>query len=283
MLLNHCSIYTKAIDRKTIYPYSYLILFVNLIITPTIFFRIGFYITAFQISNMLNCIIGIIILVYFYKKSDRIMHIIITGSFIMIVFGIRGILNIPTDVVVNNFYYEIGLLIELLFFSYAINREYQQDTEKRHLAELKKQQLENELENKNRELVFQATRLLARNEAFSVVTDKIKGLNLSKKDNTNIFSEIKAADSINKNLWEEFELHFSDTYPGFYKTLLEKYPELTQNELRLCAFLKLNLNTKEIATITQKTSHSIEAMRSRIRQKMNLDRDANLNLILSQI
>ena len=200
----------------------------------------------------------------------------------MIVFGLRGILNVPTDVVINNLYYEIGLLIELLFFSYAINKQYSNDMEEGYKAELVKQQLENQLESKNRELVYQATRLLARNEAISAIKDKIKDLKLSKKDSITISNEIKANDLMSKNLWKEFELHFNETYQGFYKALLEKYPELTHNELKLCAFLRLNLNTKEIATITQKTVHSIEAMRSRIRQKMHLNRDTNLNLILAK-
>jgi DNA-binding CsgD family transcriptional regulator len=282
MLLNHCPAYTHSIDRKTFYPYSYLLLFVNLIIASTVFFRINIFITAFQISNLINCIIGISLLSYFYKKSDRVMHIIIAGSLIMILFGLVGILNVPIDVDLNNLYYEIGLLTELLFFTYAINREYQQDIEKRYKAELIKQQLENELENNKRKLVYQATLLLAKNETIASIKDTTSKLKLSKKDSTAISNEFRSTELMNKNLWEEFDLHFNETYPGFYKALLEKHPDLTQNELKLCAFLKLNLNTKEIATITQKNPHSIEAMRSRIRQKMHLDRDTNFNLVLAQ-
>ncbi len=282
MLLNHCPAFTPSIDRKTLYPYSWLLLFVNLIIASTVFFRINFFITAFQISNLINCIIGISLLTYFYKRSDRVMHIIIAGAIIMIVFGLRGILNVPTDVVINNLYYEIGLLTELLFFTYAITIEYQQDIEKRYKAELIRHQLENELENNKRMLVYQATRLSARNEAIASIKDKTSKLKLSKKDSTAISNEFRSTELTNKNLWKEFELHFNETYPGFYKALLEKHPDLTQNELKLCALLKLNLNTKEIATITQKNPHSIEAMRSRIRQKMHLDRDTNFNMVLAQ-
>lgn len=282
MLLNHCPAYTPSIDRKTLYPYSWLLLVINLIIAPTILFRIDFFIAAFQISNFINCIIGISLLSYFYKRSDRVMHIIIAGALIMIVFGLLGILNVPIDVAVNNLFYEIGLLAELLFFTYAISVDYQLDIEKRHKAELIKQQLENELENNKRKLVYQATLLLAKNEAIASIKDKTSKLKLSKKDSTAISNEFSSTELTNKNLWKEFELHFNETYPGFYKALLEKYPDLTQSELKLCAFLKLNLNTKEIATITQKNPHSIEAMRSRIRQKMHLERDTNFNLVLAQ-
>jgi DNA-binding CsgD family transcriptional regulator len=283
MLLKHCPAYTLSIDRRTFYPYSYLLLFVNLIIASIVLFRLDIFIVAFQISNLINCIIGIILLSYFYKKSDKIMHIIIAGSVIMIVFGIRGILNIPADVVINNLYYEIGLLIELLFFSYAINQQYSNDLEEGYRAENKKHQLENQIEIKNRELVYQAIQLSAKEEAILSIKDKIKNLNLSKEINSPILNEIQSNDSMNKNLWKEFELHFSETHPGFYKALMEKYPNLTSNEIKLCAYLKLNLNTKEIAMITQRSAHSIETMRSRIRQKMELPRDTNFSQILSQL
>lgn len=283
MLLKHCQAYTHAMDRKTFYPYSHILLFANLIIAITIFFRMDLFIAAFQISNLINCLIGIILLCYFYKKSDDIMHIIIAGSIIMIVFGIRGILNIPTDVVVNNLYFEIGLFIELLFFTYAINKEYQHDIEKSYKAELLKHQLETELESKNQELVYQAIQLSAKEEAILSIKNKVKNLTLSKATNTSILNEIETNDSINKNLWKEFELHFNETHPNFYKVLIERYPYLTSNEIRLCAFLKLNLNTKEISIITQKSTRGIEVMRSRIRQKMDLPRDANLGQILSHL
>jgi hypothetical protein len=283
MMLNHCPAYTPAIDHKTLYPYSYLILLINLIIASTILYRIDIFIIASRISNLISSAIGIMMFANFYKKSDNVLHIIIIGSIIMIVFAFISIVFGSFNWLIDNISFEVGLLIELLLFSYAINKEHQYDVEKRYKVELEKHQLENKLENKNRELVYQAIRLSAKEEAMVSIKSKIGKLNLSKKTYTPLFNEIQANDSMNKNLWEEFELHFNETHPGFYKALLEKYSELTQSEIKLCAFLKLNLNTKEIAMITQKTAHSIEAMRSRIRQKMHLDRDVNLNLILSQL
>jgi DNA-binding CsgD family transcriptional regulator len=84
-------------------------------------------------------------------------------------------------------------------------------------------------------------------------------------------------------LWKDFEKHFNETHPGFYRVLTDRYPSLTASEIRLCAFLKLHLNTKEIAMITQKSVHSLETMRSRIRQKMNIKRDASITWVLSHL
>ena len=64
--------------------------------------------------------------------------------------------------------------------------------------------------------------------------------------------------------------------------LLEKYPDLTANELRLCAFLKLNMNTKEISAVTYQSTNSIDTARSRLRQKLGIKKDDNLIAFLSQ-
>ena len=67
-------------------------------------------------------------------------------------------------------------------------------------------------------------------------------------------------------------------HPGFYEKLCADFPNLTQSELRLCAFLKLNLNTKEIAAINNITINSAKVARSRLRKKLNIS-DINDNLV----
>lgn len=69
-----------------------------------------------------------------------------------------------------------------------------------------------------------------------------------------------------------------DSY--FYKRLLADYPDLTKNELRLCAFLRLNLSSKEISSITQQTPHSITVARSRVRKKIGLETNEKLTNFL---
>ena len=83
--------------------------------------------------------------------------------------------------------------------------------------------------------------------------------------------------------WKEFETQFIQVHPGFYQQLYEKHPNLTTYEQRICAFLRMNLNTKEVAMITGRSAKSIEVARSRIRQKLNLKRDDNLSSFLAAI
>ena len=75
----------------------------------------------------------------------------------------------------------------------------------------------------------------------------------------------------------DFELYFKKLYTGFHETLQKKYPDLTSNEIRLCALLKLEMNTKEISSITFQSIRAIETARLRLRKKLGIPRDINLN------
>lgn len=73
------------------------------------------------------------------------------------------------------------------------------------------------------------------------------------------------------NNWDEFRIRFELSHPDFYPKLLAAHPSLTKNEKDLCTLLALNMNTKEIASLTQKSARSIETYIYRIRKKINLD------------
>jgi len=79
-------------------------------------------------------------------------------------------------------------------------------------------------------------------------------------------------------------MRFKQVHVEFYKNLIDKYPELTSGELRLCAFLRLNLSTKEIAQLTGQNIKALEMARFRLRKKMGIaDSDTNLVVYLSGI
>ena len=79
--------------------------------------------------------------------------------------------------------------------------------------------------------------------------------------------DTKIKQNTEKHVWEEFELHFEQVHESFYVSLNQKHPELTSRDRRLCALLKLNLNSKEIAQITGQSFKSIENARTRLRKK----------------
>ncbi len=147
------------------------------------------------------------------------------------------------------------------------------------LQKQKQKTLENELELKNRELASKALFILQMNETLQDISSKINHANLGrtfeeKQKLKNIVGEIQLA--TNSNIWEEFDVAFNQVHTSFYSKLLKVCPNLSSTEIKIAALLKLNLSTKEIASVTFKSVSAIKTTRSRLRTKLNLSRDENL-------
>jgi len=94
--------------------------------------------------------------------------------------------------------------------------------------------------------------------------------------------------SIDTNLrtqtdWQNFNMLLEQVHEGFFVRMQEKYPKLTDNDLRICAYLRMKMTTKEIASMTATTVRGIETSRYRIRQRMGLEAEDNLLEILTTI
>ena len=83
--------------------------------------------------------------------------------------------------------------------------------------------------------------------------------------------------------WEQFSLHFDAIHANFLKKIKNKYPALTATDLKLCAYIKLNMSSKEIAQILHISPKGVEVARYRLRKKLNLDQQANLADFLNDI
>ncbi len=83
--------------------------------------------------------------------------------------------------------------------------------------------------------------------------------------------------------WEEFRWYFEKSHPGFFDRLVHTYPILTSRDLKLCAYLKLQLSTKEISSLLNITSKSVEVSRTRLRKKLRLKRSDGLANFLLRI
>jgi len=172
-----------------------------------------------------------------------------------------------------------------LFYFLARNKV-RQGKLKRTNLKLEKQQLKQELDFKNKELATNVMYLYKKNELNNLVVEKLLKLKYElKKSNQKPLNDIilELQSNIDKDIWDEFELRFQQVHESFYKNLNDKFPDLTSNETRLCAFLKLNMTTKEIAAITQKSMHSIDVARTRLRKKLNLtNTDTEISNFLAQ-
>lgn len=151
---------------------------------------------------------------------------------------------------------------------------------------LEKEKLANELEFKNKELTTNVMYLLKKNEFISNISEKLKNTNLElNEDSSNVLDKIisELDKSISNDNWEDFEMRFQEVHVGFYNNLSKKFPSLTPNELRLCAFLRLNMTSKEIADITFQSMDSLKIARYRLRKKLELDREDNLITFLTKL
>ena len=94
-------------------------------------------------------------------------------------------------------------------------------------------------------------------------------------------------DNIRQNIahdsgWKRFEQNFDIVYENYLKRLGEQYPLLNTNDKKLCAYLKMDLSSKDIAPLLNMSVRSVETARYRLRKKLGLSRDANLTEFLQR-
>ena len=131
------------------------------------------------------------------------------------------------------------------------------------------------------QLVNMAMNIVHKNESLKAISKRINELRANPKFNT-CFSELYDLQiMINRTLQldkerDTFELIIKEKNDLFYKNLKEKYPRLTSNEVRLCALIRLDFSSKEIASILNISVKSVEMNRYRLRKKLQLGSNQNL-------
>ena len=85
---------------------------------------------------------------------------------------------------------------------------------------------------------------------------------------------------IDDNLWEEFEKYFEKMHPAFLAKLSLRFPDLTTNDRKICAMVRLDLSTKEIALMLNRSIRTIESAKYQIKKKLNLGDDQNFTSFL---
>lgn len=151
------------------------------------------------------------------------------------------------------------------------------------MMKLRNEQLSNDMDAKNRELAVSTMSLIKKNELLSIIKEDLK-----KSSDENSGRNIKSVIStINRNIteddsWNVFKEAFDNADKDFLKKIKAAHPSLTPSDLKLCAYLRLNLTSKEIAPMLNISIRSVEIKRYRLRKKLNLMHDDGLvNYILS--
>ena len=146
---------------------------------------------------------------------------------------------------------------------------------------LKNEKLESELRHMNTELATNTMHLLNKNEfinGIKLTLESVEKKSVSNEVKTQIKRVIK---DISKNIetdgdWEHFQIHFDKVHGNFSSRIKKDYPGLTPQEIKLSAYLRLNLSTKEIANLLNISVRGVEIARYRLRKKLALDRSQNL-------
>jgi DNA-binding CsgD family transcriptional regulator len=167
-------------------------------------------------------------------------------------------------------------------------RKYEEEAKekRKEIIELKNQRLHYELRHKSQDLASSTMNLIRKNEILleisknlNNVADEIK----EKNDSNQLLKKIShMQDDIKHNIehdnnWKRFAENFDLVYENYLKRLGEQFPQLTISDKKLCAYLKMDLSSKDIAPLLNMSYRSVEMSRYRLRKKMELDREVNLS------
>lgn len=149
------------------------------------------------------------------------------------------------------------------------------------IVKLRNEKLEAQVNFKNQELATTTMHLVQRGKVLRKIKEILSDLErlpqaanqgASFRQLFSLLNEVERRDSD----WDQFAIHFDQVHSNFLSDLKERFPNLTPNELKLCAYLKMNLSSKEIAQLMSITIRGVEVSRYRLRKKLNIPSDINL-------
>ncbi len=148
------------------------------------------------------------------------------------------------------------------------------------IARLEKEKMQATVDAHNRELASLTVNLIATNDILRTIdTDIQQTLEHDQKQWYGAFKNLqgKIKSQVNPELtWVRYKKNLEEAYPGFFDRLLQSYPELTDTEQKLCAYLRVNLQSKEIAQTMNVSVSAVSKGRQRLRKKLNLEAQGNI-------
>jgi ligand-binding sensor domain-containing protein/DNA-binding CsgD family transcriptional regulator len=149
------------------------------------------------------------------------------------------------------------------------------------IVKIKNEQLQADLASKSRELANSAMNIVYKNELLQKISEEMGHL----KDSTGKQLADEQLRRIQKVIdegmnderdWNIFESSFNEAHENFFKKLKSDHPDLVPNDLKLCAYLRMNMSSKEMASLLNISLRGVEIRRYRLRKKLNLEHDKNL-------
>lgn len=157
----------------------------------------------------------------------------------------------------------------------------QKERQERNIIQLKNEKLEVELLHKSKEMASSTMSIINKNKVLQVLKEElteqkqILGTQFPNKYYNKLIHIIDENISSDDD-WAVFQANFDRIHENFFRNLKLTYPDITPNDLKLCAYLRLNLSTKDIAHLLNISIRGVEVARYRLRKKMNIPSDKNL-------
>ena len=165
----------------------------------------------------------------------------------------------------------------LLFSLISLRLNFNLQKEKANKISVEKKFIEAALEHKKIELVNKSNYITQRNKNLNYILESVNKMDASKtEESTAIIKERISLLLRSENINNRFEKQFEEVYPSFFRDLVKQSDQLTQNDLRLCAYLKMNQNTHEIAQLSGVSIRTIESQKYRLKKKLKLSKEENL-------
>jgi len=161
----------------------------------------------------------------------------------------------------------------------------------KEIINLKSEQLESDLMHKSRELSNVMLNFVSKNEMLQDLKSDLLKISTAIPEQENVHMKkrlLALSGKIDQNMqhdedWKKFEQNFDYVNNGFLQKLTDQYPELTYSERKMCVYLKMDLLSKEIASLLNISPRSVETVRYRLRKKFGMERDENLRDFLSKL
>ncbi len=174
----------------------------------------------------------------------------------------------------------------VLFVFMVISNKNKKVLLEKTILQKNKEKLEFELKTKEKELTVNAMQLVQINEVTLNSFKRLKLIwnNVDSKDKIQLGRIITDLKNLNQtSMWKEFETRFVNVHKDFFDALHKINPNLTPTEIKICSFIRLNMTSKDIAILTNRSLRTIEGNRTSIRKKLNLNNSDSLTKYLLSV
>ncbi len=167
--------------------------------------------------------------------------------------------------------------------------EFKKEVEKSEgeIIKLRNEKLSTDISHKNSQLASATMHLVQKTEILNKIKNDL--INIESEASGEVRKKVKQitraieSDIQLDDSWAQFETYFDQVHENFFKRLREKYPKLTPKDQKLCAYLRMNLSTKEIAPLLNISVRGVEISRYRLRKKLTIESEVNLVAFIMEV